>query len=180
MPQPPTDPVRESLSDIRATNQTDHLLRTAKLQITSMTQMADQKASIMTGLSVVMLSIVFGYVQSNEPTATLAVFGAAVLAAAVTAVFAVMPSRKKPGTKVHFNPLFFGHIISMAEDDYVDYMAAIIQSESRSYEVLIRDIHQMSTVVTRKYKLVGLSYRILVTGFLVASLTLVVELILKR
>ncbi|CAN5271170.1 hypothetical protein BH23VER1_BH23VER1_10770 [soil metagenome] len=173
-------PDHDPLTGVRASSQIDHLLRTAKLQITEMTKMADQKASIMTGLAVVMLSIIFGYVQAHGPSATLAVFAVAVLAAAMTAIIAVVPTVKKPGPKIRLNPLFFGHIVTMTEDRFVDLMADALRSESRSYEMLVRDIYQLSTVVTRKYALVALSYKILVIGFVLSGGTFAAELVWKH
>lgn len=168
-----------AMTPLTANNQLDHILRTNKLQITMMAEMADKKASIMTGLAVVMLSVIFGYVQNNGATASLGVFGLAVLISAMTAVFAVLPSRKKLGEKMHRNPFFFGHAAAVSEDEYVREISGILSDETTAYEALIRDIHQLSKVTTRKYRLISLSYQILLIGFFASAVTFVVEIVLK-
>ncbi len=149
-----------------------HLLRTTQQVQYQLSQMADQKASILLGITFVIFTISLSQAQRASPPVPLMVLGAAAFFAALLTVMAVLPSVQKPpriGDKGG-NVLFFATYTQMSEDDYVRHMLDITCDHEKVFETFIRDIHQNGCVLARKkYKLLGYAYRVLLAG-MVASL----------
>ena len=64
------------------------------------------------------------------------------------------------------NPLFFGHATSQSEDEYVDDMSSVLHSDSKIYETILKDIHQLSKVAEVKFTRLRNAYKILIVGLI--------------
>jgi len=169
------DPAGETLMDNageirerRPAPDSVHLLRTTQQVQYQLSQMADQKASILLGITFVIFTISLSQAHGAAPPVPLLVLGAAAFVAAFLTVMAVLPSVKKP-PKIgdRGNVLFFATYTQMSEDEYVRYMLDLTCDHERVYEAFIRDIHQNGSVLARKkYKLLGYAYRVLLAGML--------------
>src|SRR5580765_4643494 len=73
-----------------------HLLRTAQQVQYQLSQMADQKASMLLGITFVVFTIAVGQARTGTPQPALVILGAAAFLAAVLAVMAVLPQIKPP------------------------------------------------------------------------------------
>ena len=153
------------------TNDGVHLLRTTQQVQYQLSQMADQKASMLLGITFVIFTITVGQAKNGPPQPALLILGAAAFGAALLAVMAVLPAVKTPpapGRKDNF--LFFGAFTKLSEADYIDLLLDTVTNTEATYEAFARDIYQNGRVLAgKKYKLLGYAYRVLVTG-LVASL----------
>src|SRR5476651_1930440 len=86
-----------------------HLLRTTQTVQYQLSQMADQKASMLLGITFVIFTIAVGQARVGTPQPALLILGAAAFLAALLTVLAVLPSIKRPPTAAGGgNFLFFG------------------------------------------------------------------------
>ena len=149
-----------------------HLLRTTQQVQYQLSQMADQKASMLLGITFVIFTIAVGQSRAGAFQPAVLILGGAAFAAAFLAFLAVLPSVK--GTLRQDgsvgNILFFGSFTHLSEQEYVDRILGIVANNQSVYEAFARDIYQNGRVLAgKKYKLLGYSYRVLLAG-LVASM----------
>lgn len=147
-----------------------HLLRTTQQIQYQLSQMADQKASMLLGITFVIFTIAVGQARTGTPQPALLILGGAAFLAALLTVLAVLPSIKRPPTAAGGgNFLFFGTFAQMSQDDYVAMLLETVCDTQTVYEAFARDIYQNGRVLAgKKYKLLGYAYRVLLAG-LVAS-----------
>lgn len=152
-----------------------HLVRTTQQIHVSLSQMADQKASILMGAAFVIFTIAIG--QSRGPGAPLPllILGGFAFFSAVFAVLAILPA-------THFcqtgpvNLLFFGSFTRLEEEEYVDRVVDQLAADETIFRTMARDIYQNGVVLERKkYRLLGIAYRIFLTGLTVSFATFIAQ-----
>ncbi len=150
-----------------------HLVRTAQQMQLQLSQMADQKASILMGATFVCFTIAIGQVSSKGISPALAILATFAFLAAVLAMMVVMPRVGKPGPEmVDGSLLFFGAFSQIAEDEFVDKLKQRLLADDLVYTTMIRDMHQNGQVVAnRTYKFLGYAYRTFLTGLVLSFLT---------
>lgn len=144
-----------------------HLLRTAQVNNLALSQMADQKASILMGATFVVFSLVVSRTLVGDPPLSLLVLGAFSVAASICAVAAVIPSTgpRRVLPKEGANRLFFGHFALMDEDAWIDEMLREFANDESLFRLALHDIHQHGAVLyRRKYRFLGWAYRLFVAG----------------
>ena len=160
------------------------MLRVTQANQAQLSAMADQKANIVLGTSVLGLTLLLGRLQDGL-TPSLAVLAVFILASAFFALLTVMPSLPKssrvdprsPG----FNPLFFGFFARMELDDYRKHMHGIMDDVDAIQDTILRDIHQAGTVLYReKFRYLAYSYRLLLAGLVLGIASAGVEFLLGR
>jgi hypothetical protein len=149
-----------------------HVVRTAQTMHLSLSQMADQKASILMGATFVIFTLAVGQAKGGMPPLPLAILGSFAFLSAMLAVSVVMPSmherRVDPDTPV--NLLFFGSFVRLSEAQFVEALRAAVHDDNDALEIMARDLYQNGQVLAhKKYRLLGHAYRVLLIG-LVASL----------
>ena len=154
-----------------------HLIRTTQTIHVSLSQMADQKASILMGATFVIFTIAIG--QSKAPGGApiaLMILGGFAFFAAMFTVLAVLPvTRAKPGEPT--NLLFFGSFSQLEQEEYVDRLVDVLGSEEAMYRAMARDIYQNGRVLEgKKYRLLGYAYRIFLVGLTVSFIAFLIEL----
>ena len=156
-----------------------HLLRTAQLIQYQLSQMADQKASMLMGATFVIFSITVGQVKagSSAPAALLILGGAAFLSA-LLAVGAVLPSTKVPPSPTGpANLLFFGSFTQLAEEDFVNLVLDTVTDSDAVYAAFAHDIYQNGRVLARKkYLLLGYGYRVMLAGLVLSFVAFALHL----
>ncbi len=152
-----------------------HLVRTTQQINVTLSQMADQKASILMGATFVVFTISVS--QASRDGLTLALFvliGFAFLSA-MLAVFAIMPS-VKPQKDAGTNILFFGYFTRMPESEYVERVLDNLETDEAIYRTMLRDVYQNGQVLQhKKYKYLGYAYRAFLSGLVLTLLCLAVE-----
>lgn len=150
-----------------------HLLRTAMQVQYQLSQMADQKANMLLGVTFVIFTISVGQWRIGQPEPALLVLAAAAFAAALLTVAAVLPSVKSgPEPASISNILFFGAFSRMEEEAYVKRLLEIVTDSRTIGEAFARDIYQNGRVLAlKKFRLVGYAYRVLLTGLVISALT---------
>lgn len=154
-----------------------HLVRTQQQITMQLSQMADQKASILMGATFVVFTVSIGQAGRATMPAALWVLALFAFVSAVLAVTAVLPrvthqQPLEPGS----NLLFFGNFSQMDEDAFVDALKHKLIAEDDLLEAMLRDIHQNGTVLAqRKYRYLALAYRTFVAGLTLTLLVFIAE-----
>lgn len=154
-----------------------HLVRTAQQINLSLSQMADQKASILMGATFVVFTISVGQASRQGVNAAIIVLAIFSFISAMLAVFAILPSvSAKPSPGGNPNILFFGTFTAMGEDEFADAVLEQLKSDEGIYRTMLRDIYQNGQVLQRKkYRYLGLAYRTFLVGLVLTVATLLVE-----
>lgn len=166
-----------SFKSVEARNTLDYMLRTAQQGRLQLNMMADQKASILLGAEVVMLTLLFGRLKIQESGNWVFVLAAFVLVSAVFALMSVMPKYKidiqgidKP------NWLFFAFSAQVSQEEYRQRMAYIAQDNERIYEAIVDDLYQVGYVLYyKKFRYLNLSYKTLLLGMVATFFMLAYE-----
>ena len=154
-----------------------HLLRTAQQNQLQLILMADQKASILIGGALILLTILATQLNRADPNPILLVLAVTAVLAAVFAILAAKP-RILPAPAPdsdRFNLLFFGHFTRLPQADYLKRIEAVIEDEADSYRAIARDIYQMGQVLKGKYRFLAYSYRTFLAGLAVTAFGLVYQ-----
>lgn len=154
-----------------------HLVRTATQANLTLSQMADQKASILMGATFVVFTISVGQAGRGDFPLALMVLAVSAFASACCAVMAVLPAirppRRAPGQE---NLLFFGVFAQLDEEEFVERALAELRGDEQVFRAMLRDIHQNGQVLQRKkYRFLGHAYRIFLAGLTLTLLTFVHE-----
>ena len=157
-----------------------HMLRTVQMSTLALSQMADQKASMLMGASFVVFSLAVGQVLANGlvwPLAVLAVFA---FFSALTAAIAVMPSIGKPRLgAARLNRLFFGHFHDLDEEEWTRSVLADLRADEGVFRLMLHDAYQNGQVLHRhKYRWLGYAYRLFIAGLLTTLVAFALELLL--
>ena len=97
-----------------------HLVRTTQQQTLQLSQMADQKASILMGASFLVFSIAVSRAFSGHLPISLAVLALFAFLSSLCAVIAVLPSVSPKGEPQGANRLFFGHFAAREEGEWTE------------------------------------------------------------
>lgn len=164
-----------------------HLVRTNQQITMQLSQMADQKASILMGATFVVFTLAVGQARTGGgalamPLTILATFS---FLSALLAVSAVLPRVGKAPPVVyrdgkdHSNILFFGRFEQMEEDEFIAAVKARLRTEEDLYETMLRDTYQNGVVLARrKYRYLAYAYRLFVVGLTLTFLAFAYEMLL--
>ena len=152
-----------------------HLVRTVQQVQYQLSQMADQKASILMGATFVVFTITIGQARNGEmPSLPLMVLGGFAFVSAILAILAVLPATKVQADRR--NLLFFGSFSQMEQEEYLDLMTAALQDDMSILRAMATDIYQNGRVLGRKkYRLLGYAYRVFLSGLTASLMTFIWE-----
>jgi hypothetical protein len=151
---------------------TVQLLRNTQQIQYQLSQMADQKASMLLAITFVIFSLSLGQTRgSTLPPLPILILGAAAFLAATLAVMAVLPSVGTPSaTQGAPNILFFGAFSRMSEEEYIATLLSGLSDNHAVFQTFARDIYQNGRVLSgKKYRLLGWAYRILLVGLFASA-----------
>ena len=155
------------------TNAIDMMVQLSRVHIT-LSQMADQKASILTGATFVIFTITVNQGAKGEVSLPLLLLGGASFFAAILAVLSILPA-----TRIYRGPLnllFFGSFTQLGEEEYIDQLCARLQSDDLIFETMARDVYQNGFVLQRKkYRLLGYAYRVFIVGLTASFIAFVAQ-----
>ncbi len=152
-----------------------HLVRTTQQVNVSLSQMADQKASILMGATFVVFTIGVGQAARQALSLPLIILIAFSFLSALLAVFAIMPS-VTPTKNGGNNILFFGVFSRMTEAEYTQEVMANLHDDEHIYQTMLRDVYQNGLVLqNKKYKFLGYAYRAFLAGLILTLISLVLD-----
>ncbi len=147
------------------------MLRTAQQHHVQLSALADQKASILIGASLVVMTLLLGQFSLGKVSLPLIVLAGSTLVSAFFAVLVVMPSVGKT-LKGDANPLFFGTFIHQTKEEFVEGITELIESDESVYRAMMLDIYQMGNVLyKKKYRWLSYSYRTFLIGLVLTAIT---------
>ena len=163
-----------------------HLVRTATQANLTLSQMADQKASLLMGATFVVFTISVSQASRGQFPLSLLVLAAFAFVSAMLAVAAVVPkvggapARRDPSGDpagdARQNLLFFGVFARMDEDAFADAILAELGSDEQVFRTMLRDIHQNGQVLQhKKYRYLGYAFRIFQFGLSLTFLMVLYE-----
>ncbi len=144
-----------------------HLVRTALLTNLTLSQMADQKASILMGATFVVFTLSVGQAARGPVPLALVVLGAGALVSAVFTILSLMPAVGATTGDVgeRDNLLFFGVYSKLSEDEFAARVMPLLAGDETIFRAMLRDMHQNGMVLARKkYRLLGWAYRAFLAG----------------
>jgi hypothetical protein len=149
-----------------------HVLRTTQQIHLQLSQMADQKASILMAATFVIFTITIGQSHGEAPPLPLAILGIFAFFSAVLAMSAVMPAiggGRRGGAEAPLNLLFFGSFTTLSEADFIARLSSQVATDPGVLEVMARDIYQNGQVLKRKkYRLLAWAYRVFLIGLVLS------------
>jgi hypothetical protein len=157
------------------------MLRTAQSGTLALSQMADQKASILMGATVVVFSLSVGraLAPGGHLPWSMAVLAGFSFLSALCAVSAVLPSvaARRPDPAFRPNRLFFGHFAQRDEEEWTAEMLAELGNEEAMFRLMLHDLYQNGRVLhAKKYRFLGYAYRLFIAGLVATMVTFVAEL----
>lgn len=165
-----------------------YVLRTTQQNQIQLNLVADQKANIVIGISLIFLTIAQTQLANLDPSESqflvpLLVLSATMLCSFLMAVMVVAP-KMTPSKIDHAaklpNPLFFGFFYSVDEQDFTDHLQAQLRDNLTSRELLIRDIHQTGRVLRKKYRRLRFAYLFLAAGVVASGLSMVIQALVRQ
>lgn len=159
-----------------------HLTRTLQVNTMTLSQMADQKASILIGATFVVFSITITTLSAQTVTLSTIALAVTAFISSLFAVLAVIPSLSAaPADPAQRNPLFFGHFSGMDEEEWTQDMLDRLADDERFFRSMLHDVYQNGQVLyQRKYRLLTLAYRTFLLGLLLTMLIYLGEIIVTR
>ena len=140
---------------------------------------ADKKANMITSFNAVFISIVVTLFGSGIPvqgtplierSSLVIPFSILLLFCLISAVYAIMaatPRIRKPDESKGNEKrslLFFGNFHQMTQEQYMNNVLNLLHSKNGIYEHLSIDMYNNGLILHRKYKMVGLAYKLLMFG----------------
>jgi len=159
------------------TPQAVQMLRTVQVNSLALSQMADQKASILMGATFLVFSISVSRSLAGELPYALAILAVFAFLSSLCAVLAVLPSVGKAPEGIRPNLMFFGHFSELDEEDWTSSVLAELHDDERVFRMMLHDIYQNGQVLQRrKYRYLSYAYRVFVGGLFVTLGAFIVEL----
>lgn len=170
-------PARPAPDTGNFSQQAIHLLRTTTQVNVSLSQMADQKASILMGATFVVFTLVVGQASRGEVPLALLVLACFAFVSALLAVAAILPSIRPVNVPPEQqNLLFFGTFTGLSEQEFVDRMLPLLRSDDSVFRTMLRDIYQNGQVLQRKkYRFLSTAYRVFLLGLTSTLVTFIIE-----
>jgi len=169
---PKTTPRTDAQPSLRATKTRDfnaqavHLTRTMQVNTLTLSQMADQKASILIGATFVVFSLSVTRLLDAQITASTLALAVTAFVSSLLAVFAVIPSLgRRPDDPAKANPLFFGHYAETDEEQWTQDLLDRLADDELLFRTMLRDTFQNGQVLFyRKYRFLTYAYRSFIFG----------------
>ena len=161
-------------------NHAIHLVRTTQNNTLKLSQMADQKASILMGATFLVFSISVSRSLAGNMPWSLVLLAVFAFASSMCAVMAVIPAittpEKMPGRP---NNLFFGHFTHLDEQQWTQDVLDDLKADETVFTAMLHDIYQNGLVLQKKkYRYLGLAYRTFIVGLIFTLIGFAIEMAL--
>lgn len=164
------------------------MFRTTYRNHINLSSIADTKANIMISINAILMSIIVSFISTRTAPGNLLLVPATLMliTSAIAIVFAILSARPKVTSQVftledvrrnRSNLLFFGNFVKLPAEDYNTGMHEIMKDWDRLYDSMINDIYSLGQVLSKKYRLLWISYTVFMAG-LVGSVILFLALFL--
>ncbi|GAB3232647.1 hypothetical protein GCM10027346_20050 [Hymenobacter seoulensis] len=181
------------------------MFRTMYSNHMKLSDMADKKANMMISLNAVLMSLIITYfgaklgsksaalsnvglIRNPVITVPMGILLATALGSVITAILCAQPDvtsfkwlKRSPqiATNRRVNLLFFGNFSKLSLDDFQHGMTEIMGQKEALYTNMVTDIYYLGDVLTKKYRLLRLSYTIFMVGLILTALSFGIALLYK-
>jgi predicted metal-dependent HD superfamily phosphohydrolase len=163
----------------------------------NLSSIADQKANMMISLNAIIMSVIITYLGAKTsvlgsefarnpvlfvPVGTLLLTTLGSLVAAIMSAQPEVTSRsvdKKSLVQNRSSILFFGNFTKLPLEDFQKGMKDIMREKDSLYSNMITDIYYLGDVLSRKYRLLRVSYTIFMIGLILTVASFIVAISLK-
>jgi hypothetical protein len=152
-------------------------IRTAQQSQVQLNVLADQKANINIGFTLLFLSLSQSSMVADAATEGVMRWGVVLvivlIAVSLTLALLVVSPRthrlriREP--QQMDNPCYFGMFTQIDQDSYVDYMLTQLKQDKHARRMLLVDVYQIGRVLKRKYQLLRFSYAFLALSALLSA-----------
>ncbi len=156
-------------------------VRTVQQSQVQLNVLADQKANINIGFTLLFLSLSQSSMMTDVVTEGVGRWGVVLVTILVAislilALLVVSPRIhrlriQQPGQMS--NPFYFGMFTQLDEDIYVDYMLENLRRDKQARRMMLVDVYQIGRVLKRKYQLLRFSYSFLALSALLSAMLFV-------
>ncbi len=154
-----------------------HLVRTLTQSNLALSQMADQKASILMGATFLVFTLAVGQARAGPMPWSLMVLALFAFLSALCAVFAVLPSIKSANPATAPNRLFFGVFTQLDEAAWTDEILAELRSDETVFRTMLHDSYQNGMVLQhKKYRYLTLAYKLFIAGLVLTMIVFSAEM----
>lgn len=173
------DSAGEPRREVTYSNHAIHLMRTAQMSTLKLSQMADQKASILLGATFLVFSLSVSRALTGQMPVSLMILASFSFASSLCAVMAVLPKVGKPvGSDANRNLIFFGHYTWMDEDEWTEKLLERLETDRSVFETMAHDMYQNGQVLAgKKYRFLALAYKVFMFGLFVTLAVFAFEMV---
>lgn len=157
-------------------NVSDYLMQTAQRHHMQLSQMADNKASMLITVSSLVLTVSISRFNDPELRQAILVLSGFTLAALLMAILAVLPKYRPLRLQdpdqlpAFFNPIFFAHFSELPRERFFELLGQTLRHDANVYEVLANDLYSIGSYLARhKYRYLRFAYLFFLTGFFTAT-----------
>ena len=148
----------------------------------AMSEMADNKASILMGASFVVFSLSISDIADGKASLPLLVLTIFSFVATVFGVLTIRPNRmrasKTPTPRDKINILFFGSYASARREDYIEEMMKVLSSEEETYRRLTADLYDHGKVLRDdKFSWLYWSFTLFLLGMVLTAGAVIYQLL---
>lgn len=175
----------EAIEELGTKRGIETLFRSSYRVNMDLSTLADAKANIMISINGLIVSILIASIapgmEKNPwlyvPTSLF------LLGCLVSLVFAVLAARPRVQSTMltpdealrdRKNLLFFGNFSHMTEGQYVDSLKQVVADPNRTYEMMMKDIYGVGSVLQKKYEMLQRSYASFMVALVVGVLGFII------
>lgn len=169
-----------------------------------LSDMADKKANMMISLNAILMSVIITYlgakmggktavlspVMTHNPVLSIpmSILLLTSLGSVVSAILSAQPDvtsfkwlKKSPNiaSNRRVNLLFFGNFTKLNLDDFQGGMRELMRQKDSLYTNMVTDVYYLGEVLSRKYRLLRISYTIFMVGLILTALSFGIVLLYK-
>ncbi len=169
----------------------DTLYRTNYRNHINFSSIADGKANMMISINTILISVIVTFSGASLSLESFAIeryryivpILIMLIGASVSVIFAVLSARPKVTTRqidmadVDANKvslLYFGNFQAVSRKTFVDYLNQLKEDQQRLYDNMSLDLYNLGSVLTKKYRLLTISYNVFMIGLSLSVLAFIV------
>ena len=150
----------------------------------AMSEMADNKASILMGASFVVFSLSIGDIAEGKATLPLLILTIFSFMATIFGVLTIRPNRmrasKVPIPPEKINILFFGSYTNARREEYINEMMKVLSSEEETYRRLTADLYDHGKVLRDdKFSWLYWSFTLFLLGMVLTACAVIYQLVFR-
>jgi Family of unknown function (DUF5706) len=167
---------RDAFAGIVGRNVSDYLMQTAQRHHMQLSQMADNKASMLITVSSLVLTVSMSRLGDPELRLSIIILSSFTLLALLMAILAVLPKYRPlqlantEELPSFFNPIFFAHFSELPREQFFALLGQTLRHDAHIYEVLANDLYSIGLYLARhKYRYLRFAYLFFLSGFFCAT-----------